>query len=317
MKPQTQNLETTLNAFDLFDKLNPEEKVEIIKPKGIRNETLDLIIEKYKEGLKKYGLYEKGKLKIKIPEYESANYYIAKSSAPSEIPSERITEFSLLLGEYENNKYFENFTGLYLSALINKSKDKDFKIITNGLSKTIDYIGYENAKNIDVNGNAGDKVGDGMKNGEITINGNAGDEVGYYMEDGEITINGNAGYGVGDGMKDGKITINGNAGNYVGDIMENGKITVNGNAGDEVGWYMKNGGITVNGNAGNWVGGIMENGKITINGNAEVGVGWHMERGKIHLNGDYKSLSDFIHGGNIYHKDKLIVKNGRRLIINK
>ena len=311
-----------LKLSDLFRKLYPEEKVEIVKTKVIRNETLDLIVEKYKEGLENCGLYSEKKLEIKIPKNEFDIYYIAKSSAPSKISSDNITEFSLLLDsllleEHENKEYFEDFTGCYLSALINKSKDKDFKIITNGLSKTIDYIGYENAKNIDVNGNAGDKVGDGMKNGEITINGNAGDEVGYYMEDGEITINGNAGYGVGDGMKDGKITINGNAGNYVGDIMENGKITVNGNAGDEVGWYMKNGGITVNGNAGNWVGGIMENGKITINGNAEVGVGWHMERGKIHLNGDYKSLSDFIHGGNIYHKDKLIVKNGRRLIINK
>ena len=177
----TDNLETKSCFGDLFDKLNPEEKVEIIKPKGIRNETLDLIIEKYKEGLKKYGLYEKGKLKIKIPEYESANYYIAKSSAPSEIPSERITEFSLLLGEYENKEYFENFTGCYLSALINESKDKDFKIITN-YSKTIDYIGYDNTKNIDVNGNVGNWVGGGMEDGKITINGNAGNLVGEKLK---------------------------------------------------------------------------------------------------------------------------------------
>jgi len=215
----TDNLETTLKAFDLFGKLDPEKKVEIIKPKVIRNETLDLIVKGYEKGLENYGLYFEKKIKIEIPKGEFWEYYIAKSSAPSKIPSNNITEFSLLLGEHENKKDFENFTGWYLSALINSSKDKDFKIFTNYLSKNIDFIGYENAKNIDVNGNVGWGVGNKMKRGEITVNGNAG----------------------------------------------------------------------------RWV-------------------GWGMKRGKIHLNGDYEGLSDYIPGGNIYHKGKLIVKGGRKLI---
>jgi len=267
---------TTLKALDLFGKLQPEEKVEIIKPKVIRNETLDLIVRDYEKGLENYGLYLEGKLKIEITEGEPAIYYITKISAPSETPSNNITEFSLLLGEHENNKYFENFTGWYLSDLINSSKEQDFKIFTNYLSKTIHYIGYENRKNIDVNGNAGRMVGEEMEGGKITVNGNAGRWVGCHMKDGEITINGNVEWGVGDEMKDGEITVNGNAGRMVGEYMEGGKITVNGNAGDEVGYMMKD--------------------------------------GKIHLNGDHEYLSEYIHGGNIYHKGKLIVKNGRRLI---
>ena len=234
----THNLEPKLYFGDLFGKLKPEEKVEIIKPKVKRNETLDLIIEEYKEGLENYGLYNEKKLKIEIPEGEYWRYYIAKSSAPLEIPSERIIEFSLLLGEYENKKYFEDFTGFYLSALINKSNGKDFKIITNYLTKTIHEIGYENTKNIVVTGNAGWGVGNRMEDGEITVNGNAGWWVGWNMKDGKITINGNAGYGVGNRMEDGEI----------------------------------------------------------------------------HLNGDYESLGGYISGGNIYHKGKLIVRDGRRLI---
>jgi len=35
--------------------------------------------------------------------------------------------------------------------------------------------------------------------------------------------------------------------------------------------------------------------------------------GKIHLNGDYKGLGDYIYGGNIYHKGKLIVKGGKKI----
>ena len=237
MESQTHNLETTLKTLDLFGKLKPEKRVEIIKPKVKRNETLDLIVEKYKEGLENYGLYIEGNLKIKISKGEFDYYYIAKSSALSKISSNNITEFSLLLGEHENKKHFEWFTGLYLSALINSSKDKDFKIFTNYLSKTIHEIGYKNTKNIDVNGNVGVAVGWYMKDGEITINRNAGAFVGWDMKDGEITINGNVGDEVGSGMKDGKI----------------------------------------------------------------------------HLNGEYKRLSDEIYGGNIYHKDKLIVENGRKL----
>jgi len=272
----THNLETKSCFGDLFDKLKPEKRVEIIKPREVkRNKTLDRIVSGCEKGLENYGLYQEGKLKIKIPEYEDDWYYIAKSSAPSEISSNNITEFSLLLGEHENKTYFRDFTGCYLSALINGSDDKDFKIFTNYLSKTIDWIGYENAKNIDVNGNAGDRVGSDMKKGKITVNGNAGDEVGCGMEDGKITINGNAGYWVGDGMVDGKITINGNAGDLVGSDMKKGKITVN--------------------------------------GNADGGVGSGMEGGKIYLNGDYKSLAGYIPGGNIYHKGKLIVENGERL----
>ena len=285
MKP---NLETTLKALDLFGKLDPEKKVEIIKPGEVkRNETLDRIIEKYKEGLENLGLYEEHKLKIKIPEGEYFGYHIAKSLALSEIQSKEIVEFSLLLGEYENNKYFEWFTGFYLSALINKSKDKDFKIITNCLTKTINFIGYENAKDIDINRNAGVYVGYRMDGGKITINGNAGYGAGENMKDGEITVKGNVGYWVGRCMKNGEITVNGNAEWWVGDRMEDGEITIYGNAGLGIGFGMKKGIITIKGNAGD-------------------SIGAYMEGGEIHLNGNYKRLSDKIYGGNIYHKGKLI-----------
>ena len=308
-------LQSKLYTQDLFGKLKPEKRVEIIKPREVkRNETLDLIVSGYEKGLENYELYNEGKLKIKIPKDEYGGYYIAKLSAPSKIPSNNITEFSLLLEEHENKKYFEWFTGYYLSALINGSKDKDFRIITNYLSKTIDWIGYKNRKNIDVNGNAGGGVGLDMKKGTITINGNAGWGVGGGMEDGKITVNGNAGNWVGDSMKDGKITVKGNAGNKVGYEMGGGKITINRNAGNWVGWGMESGEITINGNAGNWVGDEMKDGEITVNGNAGNEVGYEMKNGKIHLNGNYKSLSRDIYGGNIYHKDKLIVKGGRKLI---
>ena len=69
----TQNLEPKLYFGDLFGKLDPEKRVEIIKPREVkRNETLDLIVNGYENGLENYGLYNKGKLEIKIPENEYA-----------------------------------------------------------------------------------------------------------------------------------------------------------------------------------------------------------------------------------------------------
>ena len=76
---------------------------------------------------------------------------------------------------------------------------------------------------------------------------------------------------------------------------------------------MENGEITINGNVGKCVGGFMKDGKITIKGNAGYWVGEGMENGEIYLNGDYESLGHLIHGGNIYHKGKLIVEEGRTI----
>jgi len=104
----------------------------------------------------------------------------------------------------------------------------------------------------------------------------------------DIVIYGDAGYGVGCGMKNGKIHVDGNAGNWVGDRMKSGEIHIKGDAGGGVGLGM-------------------QNGKIHIKGDK---VGCEMKNGKIHVEGDIEGLSDYISGGNIYHKGKLIVENG-------
>ena len=71
--------------------------------------------------------------------------------------------------------------------------------------------------------------------------------------------------------------------------------------------------LIIKGDARKWVGSHMKGGEINIYGNAGYGVGNSMEGGEINLNGDYDSLALDIKGGNIYHKRKLIVKNGRKI----
>lgn len=83
-------------------------------------------------------------------------------------------------------------------------------------------------------------------------------------------------------------------------------IRVNGDVGYHVGWSMESGSIIIDGDTGDETGIDMVGGSITINGNAGNAVGHWMKDGEIHLEGDYKSISDGIKGGKIYHKGKLI-----------
>jgi hypothetical protein len=178
-----------------------------------------------------------------------------------------VEEFSVLLAEFQDEKYFSWKAGLFLSALINCGKDSDYIIHTQHLVRLPTFLGYRNEKNIIVNGNAGGNVGEGMKTGSITINGN----VGTY---------------IGTGMKGGSITVEGNV--------------------ETFGWEMQNGSILVKGDAGDYVGQGMRGGQITVNGNVGSEVGLHMVGGEIWLGSDFGNLSDKLRRGKIYYKRDLI-----------
>ena len=111
------------------------------------------------------------------------------------------------------------------------------------------------------------------------------------------------------------IVVQGNLSSWVGDTMCDGKIVVNGNVSLYLGHFMAGGTIEINGDVGSDCGENMEGGSIFIKGNAEREVG-SINGGDIYIEGDYESLSNSkdIKGGNIFHKGKQIVKNGKRLI---
>lgn len=191
--------------------------------------------------------------------------------------SEDVTNFSIALAEFQEDGFYNYRAGLLLSALVNESKEDNFMIITEHLGQRIDKLGHHNKKNLVIQGNTGGSVGEWMESGTVTVQGDVGRWVGINMKDGRITIQGNAGYGVGCSMEAGKIIVKGNAGADVGRYMKGGTIIVKGNAGDNV--------------------------------------GFEMEGGKIHLEGKYGSFYGPKRGEipRIYHKGRLIVKDGKRL----
>ncbi|NYZ74489.1 hypothetical protein H0O00_05070 [Candidatus Micrarchaeota archaeon] len=185
-----------------------------------------------------------------------------------ECSAKDIENFSLALVEFQSENRFSDRVAIFLSALINKSKETEFVIHTNHVAQPIHNLGYKNAKNITVEGNASNYVGYLMKDGIIIMHGSSGENVGYYMEGGIIKVNGDVG-------------------NYLAHCMKGGIIKVNGNAGDFVGESMRGGIITTEGDTGH--------------------LGWDMQGGEIHLNGDYGNISNVIDHGKIFHKGKLIV----------
>lgn len=109
------------------------------------------------------------------------------------------------------------------------------------------------------------------------------------------------------------ITVKGDTGVGTGSDMKGGSIMIEGDTDSMLGFCMGSGTIVVKGNAGYIVGDAMKGGTIIIEGNAGISIGREMKGGEIHVNGDRGYLGIHIKGGNIYHRGKLIVKNGVEL----
>jgi len=243
-----------------------------------------------------------------------------------------VERFVLALEGYQDEKkVYYSATGYFLSALINNCRDSDFTLNVGYLKIT--YLGYQNTKNIVINGSAGHSLGTWMKSGSITVLGDTDSHVACEMEGGEILVKGNASNNACYRMTGGKVVIEGNAQGQVGDHMLEGSVIVEGNAGfqaaycmaggflwirgdvgTDLGCFMKDGIVLVDGNAVERAGYKLKGGKIRISGNAGKEVGAAMLGGELHIDGSYESLRDAhsydygtVPGGRIYHAGRLIV----------
>ncbi len=89
---------------------------------------------------------------------------------------------------------------------------------------------------------------------------------------------------------------------YIGYLANGAHIHIVGDAGLFLGKDMKSGRITILGNTGSSPGFGMNGGAITIRHNAGPLVGNYMNGGEIHIDGGYRSISDQIYGGRIFHR---------------
>ena len=136
--------------------------------------------------------------------------------------------FSMALAKFQYENEFYERAGIFLSALINSSREKDFIIEAGNLSVGMVFIGYENTKNVTVIGNVGDYAGFYMDGGSLMVEGNAEMEIGRNMKRGRITVKGDVGRNPGRYMKKGRIDIDGSARDFYEFSMDGGRLTVNG-----------------------------------------------------------------------------------------
>jgi formylmethanofuran dehydrogenase subunit C len=319
-----------LSAGNRFRRYKRESDKTLRQNKVRQNATLKELIEAYQGFVPDYR-------SIDMPDWyvRQTKRYLDLVDAVRciECTAEDIEAFSIaivgLLREddfLDKNRFcISSLIGLYMSALINSSEERDFRIHTQHLGFHPAYLGYRNEKNLTILGSTGHclgldmlagsitveddvegKVGKNMRGGAIAIQGNVFGEVGSGMRGGEILVDGDAEYDIGGKMSGGNITIRGDVAHNLGKEMKGGSILVAGNAKASVGLEMEDGTILVKGSAGKFVGCAMRGGRIRILGDVGAEAGKHMLGGEIEMEGGYESLGANITGGRITHKGKLI-----------
>jgi hypothetical protein len=200
-----------------FSKYKPEEEKAVRKAEVVEDETLKQLKTIWRKARHDYYV-----------DWGGPYWHISDMLKRLDYSASDVEKFSLILAEFQGQKHFYEKAGLFLSALINNGKDSDYVIHTLHLSVRIALLGYENTKNITVNGDLDHDVGLVMQSGSITVNGNVGDSCGNMMRGGTITIEGDAGREVGSKMVRGSIYLNGHYGTTSrqrghGKIYHNGK----------------------------------------------------------------------------------------------
>ena len=212
---QTQR-DASLAASRVFRGLRPEVERAVRKFDAAQNEKLEAIIDAW-------GRFE---CKIKLDEDYSAACSIARGLAYS---AAEVEAFSVALSASINGNAFK--AGVFMSALINTCADNDFIIHTRHHEEPIIVFGYQNIKNIIVEGDLGLAAAFLMEGGSITVEGDAGAQAGEMMTGGCLLIRGDCGDSLGRVMRGGRIIIWGNPNYDIGDSMWDGEIRLEGDAG--------------------------------------------------------------------------------------
>jgi formylmethanofuran dehydrogenase subunit C len=195
-------LETKLKSEDLFDSLEDESEQPVERKIEVeRTPTLEKLTKKFDRQLKRnWG----GNFKNQSSATRHYNHALKNLSTgfKHNLSAQDVEQFSILLIQYDDlmsdwrNKISEH-AGIYLSAMVTASDDNDFVIHTKQLQTPVDLIGFENTKNVTVNGNAGDHIGCKMKDGKLLVRGNVksiGNTNAYGpLENGYVEVTGDVG----------------------------------------------------------------------------------------------------------------------------
>lgn len=145
-----------------------------------------------------------------------------------------------------------------------------------------------------------DGIGAGMASGELQIHGNAGNRIGAGMSGGWIDVRGNAGDDAGVGMQGGALRVSGDAGDRLGAAtpgaskgMAGGEIVVTGSVGAEAAARARRGLVAVGGDAGADAARAIIAGTLVVIGRIGANPGRGSKRGSIVALGEIEIPSTY------------------------
>src|SRR4030095_2028059 len=141
--------------------------------------------------------------------------------------AEDVSRFCIMLSEFTQERNFSNKAGVFLSALVNRGPEKAYTLHVSHLG-TVNHLGYANAKDLTIVGDAGDYLGSSMIEGEIILKGSARNYAGNEMKGGCIRIEEDAGRKTGYLMQGGLLVVEGNAEENLGHGMNGGTLHLKG-----------------------------------------------------------------------------------------
>ena len=220
----------TTSAAGQFGRYKKEEKKEVRQANVRESESIRQIIEVWKtfdssEITKGWSIKMREPYNKLLERIKHINY-----------SANDVEKFSIMLIGFQDERDFEFKAGLFLSALINNGKDRNYVIHIANLEKEVACFGYLNTKNISINGDIGQFFAFNMIEGEITVNGSAKGVMAQGIKGGTIIIKRHVlvsklifnSVGVGDDMQGGDIQVYGNVYGIVGLRMSGGEIYVGG-----------------------------------------------------------------------------------------
>jgi len=280
-------LDRRLRADDLFDSLGSEDEQDPEGRTKVIGSSLKTIVTDFERLLQEYD-----------PERDDIDEII-KRYAPENIAYEDIQKFMKLETSLEEHENFFLAFGYYINSLIERCSERKIKLDFSNYSTAISDIGSGlTGRSLELTASHvgfDEGLANHMRNSVMRIKGYAGKDLGYDIEDCEIYVEGDTGSFVGTNMGNSLIKVSGNV-SSPGNSMRSGLIIVEGNCKDYVGHSMNNGTVVINGD-------------LTQN----CLVGYAMTGGEVHLNGKIGQISPKIIGGNVYHKGRQIVKEGKKI----
>lgn len=145
--------------------------------------------------------------------------------------------------------------------------------------------------------------------GTIVFDGGVGYYCAGMLKFAEIEVNGNCGWSVGEGMMSGNIVVYGDASAAAGAAIRGGTLVVHGNAGPRTGISQKGGTIVIGGDVGYMSGFMMQKGLLVICGDAGEALGDSLYEGRIYVGGCIEQLGNDASEQPMLDDDVVLLRN--------